>query len=398
MVVGTIKPGIDYVGAIDWDRRLFDELIPLPDGTSYNSYIVKGSEKTVLIDTVDPTKKEDFINNLDELGVKKIDYIVAHHAEQDHSGEISTILEKYPGSQVVTNEKCKEFLIDLLQIPEDKFKIVTDTEELSLGDKTLRFMLTPWVHWPETMITYLPEDKILFSCDLFGSHLATSEIYAQDESKVYESAKRYYAEIMMPFRAAIKGHLKKIEDLDIEIIATSHGPIYDKPKFIIDAYKDWTSDNVKNEVIIPYVSMHGSTAKMVEHLTEALASKGLKVKPYNLTKTDIGDLAMELVDAATLIIASPTVLLGMHPSALYAAYLANALRPKIKNIGLIGSYGWGGMMADQAKKILTNLQADMLEPVIIKGHPKEEDYKALDKLALDVVEKHEKLGLVIGDG
>ena len=146
-----IKRGIYWVGAIDWDRRLFDSLIPLPDGTSYNSYLIKGSEKIALIDTVDPTMGQVLINHLDELKVKAIDYVVAHHAEQDHSGSIPCVLDKYPKAKVVCTPRCKGMLMDLLLIPEDRFIAVEDKETISLGDRTLEFVHAPWVHWPETM-------------------------------------------------------------------------------------------------------------------------------------------------------------------------------------------------------------------------------------------------------
>ncbi|MFC1950563.1 MBL fold metallo-hydrolase, partial [Chloroflexota bacterium] len=152
-----IKPGIYWVGAIDWDRRLFDSLIPLPDGTSYNSYLIKGSEKTALIDTVDSTMLDMLLNNLEQLGVRRIDYVVANHAEQDHSGAIPQVLEKYPEAKVVCTPKCKGMLIDLLIIPEAKFITVDDKEPISLGNKTLELIHAPWVHWPETMLTYLRE-------------------------------------------------------------------------------------------------------------------------------------------------------------------------------------------------------------------------------------------------
>src|SRR4030042_1985006 len=172
-----IKPDIFEVGAIDWDRRLFDELIPLPDGTSYNAYIVRGSEKIALIDTVDPTKTETIITNIAKSGVEKIDYLISHHAEQDHSGSIPDVLEIYPDAKVVTNEKCKNMLIDLLRIGEQQLVVIEDGQDLSLGNKTLKFIFTPWVHWPETLSTYLKEDKILFSCDFFGSHLAAGALF-----------------------------------------------------------------------------------------------------------------------------------------------------------------------------------------------------------------------------
>jgi flavorubredoxin len=389
-----LKPNVYAVGAIDWDRRLFDELIPLPDGTSYNAYLIKGSEKTALLDAVDPTKTDVLTENLVKAAAGKIDYVVAHHAEQDHSGGIPEVLMLYPEAKVVTNPKCKVMLIDLLQISEDKFITVDDGQTLSLGDKTLQFVYIPWVHWPETMGTYLKEDKIFFPCDFFGSHLASSSLFVEDEALVYEAAKRYYAEIMMPFRAAIRNNLEKIKDLQIDIIASSHGPVYGNPKFIIDAYRDWVSDNVKNEVVLPYISMHDSTREMVEHFVDALIARGITVKQFDLTVTDIGKLAISLVDAATIVLGSPTFLIVSHPKVAYAAILANALRPKTRFASIIGSFGWGGKMVEQLTGLIPNLKVEILGPVVAKGYPKDEDFAALDKLADTILAKHRELKIV----
>ncbi len=393
-MTNEIKPNVYAVGAIDWDRRLFDELIPLPDGTSYNAYLIKGSEKTALLDTVDPKKTHVLLENLAGTGVERIDYVVAHHAEQDHSGSIPDVLLLYPEAKVVTNAKCKAMLMDLLRIEDDKFIVVEDGQELSLGDKTLKFVFIPWVHWPETMGTYLAEDKILFPCDFFGSHLATSSLFVENESMVYECAKRYYAEIMMPFRTPIKNNLKKLESLDIQIIAPSHGPVYQRPKFIIDAYKDWVSDEVKNEVVVAYVSMHDSTREMVEHIVDALAERGIKVRQFNLTGVDIGELAMALVDAATVVIGSPTFLVGPHPTAAYATMLANALRPKTRFVSIIGSFGWAGKMVEQLSGMLGNLKVEVIEPVITKGVATDKDFVALDLLAEKIAAKHREIGVL----
>jgi len=388
-----MRPSVYYVGVKDWDRRLFDELIPLPDGTSYNAYLVKCDEKTALIDTADPTKEQELLANLRKLGVKKIDYAISNHAEQDHSGALPIVLNAYPEAKVVTNPKCRDMLMDLLLIPEEKFIVIKDGDTISLGEKTLEFIIAPWVHWPETMLAYLREDGILFPCDLFGSHLATSDLYAVDEARVYEAAKRYYAEIMMPFRLMIQRHLEKLKAFEIEVIAPSHGPLYDKPEFILDAYKDWVSDKVKNEVVMAYVSMHGSTRTMVNYLVEALMERNITVKPFNLTRTDIGELAIALVDAATIVVASPTVLTGLHPNVGYATYLTNALRPKAKFAAVVGSYGWGGVMLEHIKCMLSGLKVDLLEPVMVKGYPKKADLEALDRLADTIFAKHRALGI-----
>ena len=394
MAAHKIGENVYFVGAIDWHRRLFDSLIPLPDGTSYNAYFIRGSEKTALIDTVDPPKEAELLANLKAAGADRIDYIVSNHTEQDHSGLIPRMLELFPGAKVVTNVKCKELLKEHLLIPEDEFIVIGDDETLSLGDKTLQFIIAPWVHWPETMFTYLVEDKILFSCDFLGAHLAPSRMLVEDITEFHDGAKRYYAEIMMPFKNNVQKHLKRLKDYDIGMVAPSHGPIHLNPGPIMDAYRRWSADEVKNEVVLPFVSMHGTTERMVEYLTEALIERGITVRPFDLVKTDTGKLAMALVDAATIVVGAPAVLVGPHPKAVYATYLTNALRPKLKFAGVIGSFGWGCKVVEQIQALLGNLKVELLTPVVVKGYPKAEDLKALEKLADEILEKHKQAGLI----
>jgi len=386
MPVRKVVEDIFFVGAIHWDRKLFDEIIPLPNGTSYNAYVVKGSNKIALIDTVDPEKEHELIRNLETIKIEKIDYIIANHAEQDHSGAIPAILEKFEMAKVVTNEKCREFLITHLHVDNERIIVVNDGEELSLGNKTLKFIFTPWTHWPETMVTYLKEDSILFSCDLFGSHLAMSDLIIKSDEKILEASKRYYAEIMMPFRRIIKKNLEKLSTLKIKMIAPSHGPIYGKPELIINAYEDWISDNTKAEVIVPYVSMHGSTKIMIEYFVDKIIENGMKVKVFNLSNSDIGELAMSLVDASTVVLGTPMILSGAHPKAIYAVYLMNMLRPKTKYISVIGSYGWGGRFVEEIKNMLKNMNAKFIDPVVVKGMPTKDDYEKIDSLVKKIVQ------------
>ena len=386
-----IKEGVSWLGYIDWDRRLFDSLMPIPDGTSYNAYLVQGKEKTALLDTADPIAIHALQSQLET--VPNVDFIVAHHAEQDHSGAIPDVLKKYKNAKVVTNPNAKRLLIDLLNIPDERFITIEDGETLSLGGKTLKFIYTPWVHWPETMCSYLQEDKILFSCDFFGSHQATSNLYANDEMRVFDAAKIYFSVIMMPFRAAIQKNLEKLKDYDISMIAPSHGPIYNKPDFILNAYKDWVAGPPKNLVVLPYVSMHDSTRKMVEYFVSALSERGVRVEQFNLAVIDISKLATALVDAATIVVGTPTVMANPHPSVVYAVYLANAIRPKVKFASIIGSYSWGTKIVEQISGMLSNLKVEMLTPVISKGLPKEADFKALDSLADAIAAKHKELNL-----
>ena len=381
---------VEWVGVIDWNRRLFDSLIPLPDGTSYNAYIIRGSEKIALVDSVDPHFSDTLLDQIEDI--PRIDYVIGHHAEQDHSGTIPRVLAKYPEAKVVCTPKGKELLGLMLAIDDDRFVTVSDGETISLGDLTLEFNHTPWVHWPETMTTYLREKKILFSCDFFGSHIATTELFVSDEGRVYEAAKRYFSEIMMPFSKSIEKNIEKISKHDIKIIAPSHGPAYDRPDFIINAYKEWIALNPKNLAVIAYISMHGSTTLLVNKLVNALANKGVTVAEFDLSVTDIGKLAIQLVDAGTIVLGTPTVHVGPHPGVAYAAMLANMIKPKAKFVSVVGSYGWHTKAVEQLAAMIPNLKVEVLSPVICKGLPTEADLKAIEELAEQIARKHKEAG------
>jgi flavorubredoxin len=391
MFVHRMSERVMQLPTADWNRRLFDALIPLPDGTSYNAYLVQGSEKTALVDSTEPQLMHELLSALDDLPA--VDYLVSNHAEQDHSGTLPQLLARYPEARVVATPKAKPMLVDLLHLPEEAFQVVEDGDTISLGDCTLEFIHTPWVHWPETMSTYVREEAMLLSCDFFGSHLATSELYVGDERLAYEGAKRYYAEIMMPFARQIRRNLEKLASYEIAVIAPSHGPAYDRPAFILDAYRDWAAETPKNIAVIPYVSMHESTHLMACRLIDGLVGRGVQAQPFDLSDMDVGKLAMALVDAGTLLLGTPTVLGGPHPQAVYAAVLANALRPKAKFLGVFGSYLWGGKAVEGIAGLLTNVKAEVLDPVYVKGLPRQDDLVALDHMAATIAEKHGAAGL-----
>lgn len=394
MSLKEIVNNIFYCGLNHRERRLFDELIPLPIGTTYNAYLIKGSEKTALIDTMYPPKADEFIKKLEEAGIEKIDYIVCNHGEQDHTGALPKLVKKYPEALILTNPKCKELIQEMLHIEEEKFKVVVDGEEVLLGGKTLKFIFAPWVHWPDTMFTYVKEDKVIFTCDFLGSHSPFENLFAVESEMLLLAAKRYYAEIMMPFRKFCQKYVTMLKEMDIEMILTSHGPIYKNPSFILDAYDEWTSDDCKNEVVIPYVSMYESTKEMVDYLGEKLSDKGIVVKPFDVVNEDLGELAMELVEAATVVFGASMVLAGPHPAAVTAAYLAGLLRPKTKFVSFIGSYGWGGNLTGKLEECLSGIRCEKLEPVLVKGKAKAEDFAKLDALAEEIYQKHKELGLV----
>lgn len=386
MLAREICPNIEAIVTAHWERRLFDSLIPLPDGTSYNAYLLKGSTKTALIDSSDPALRQDLLEALE--GVDSIDYLVSLHSEQDHSGLLPELMQRYPKATLLCSKKAEDILVSHLAIDKERVRIVEDGESLSLGDLSLEFIYTPWVHWPETMCAYVPQRKCLLSCDLFGSHLATSDLFAVDKPRVYEAAKRYYAEIMMPFRSMLQKNLVKLADYEIDIIAPSHGPCYNEPAFIVEAYNDWVGGKLKNEVVIPYISMHGSTEKMVRRLTQALVNEGVSVRLFDLTVTDIGQLAITLVDAASIVVASPTVQVGSHPIVGYATALANSLKPRVKYAAVLASYGWASKAIEQIAAAIPALKVEVLATILQKGLPDQECYAEIDRLAAAIAKAH----------
>lgn len=390
----NIKDGILYAGMNDEDRLIFDELIPLDNGTSYNSYIILGSEKTAVIDTMYPKFTEKYINSFDENNITKVDYIIANHGEQDHSGSIPALLEKFPEAVVVTNAVCAGNLKEMLLVPPEKIKVIANNEELPLGDKTLKFMIAPGVHWPDTMFTYIKEDNVICTCDFLGAHYTFDDVFAIPSAALEKSAKKYFAEIMMPFSTVCRKYTQQIKDLKVDMILPSHGPIHKNPDYILNLYEDWAGEKGKNLVLLPYVSMYNSTEEMINYLSKKLEEKGINSIKYDMVDGNLGDLAMALVDGTTIVLGTSMVLAGPHPAAFNTVYLASILRPKAKIASFIGSYGWGGNLFSKMSEMLAPLKMEVIEPILVKGKAKPEDYLKIDKMADAIYEKHHALGLL----
>ena len=389
-----IKDNILYAGMNDSDRLIFDELIPLDKGTSYNSYVIKGSDKTAIIDTMYPKFTQEYLKSFDDNGITKVDYIIANHGEQDHSGSIPAMLNKFPDAIVVTNAVCAGNLREMLGVSSDKIRIIKNDEELSLGNKTLQFKLAPGVHWPDTMFTYLKEDNIIFTCDFLGAHYIFDDVFAKPSKALERSAKKYYAEIMMPFSSVCRKYTAMLKELNPDMVLPSHGPIYDNSQYILDLYEDWTSEKGKNLVLLPFVSMYNSTEIMIDYLAKKLSEKGIETVKYDMVRGNLGDLAVALVDGTTLIMGTSMVLAGPHPAAFNTAYLASVLRPKFKIASFIGSFGWGGNLFGKLTELLTPLKLDIIDPIQVKGVAKPDDYLKLDKMADEIYKKHKELGLI----
>lgn len=387
----TIKNNVFYVGVKDWNRRLFDALIPLPQGTTYNSYLIKGQEKTALIDTVNPgfeKELESRINNVSN--VSKIDYVIMNHAEPDHAGSIPYILSVNNKAKLVTSKVGAQAAKVYFNVPEDRLMVVKENDTLELGGKTLQFIEAPMVHWPETMFTYLQQDKLLFTCDFLGLHTAYG-FYDDDVEELESFAQRYFGEIMMPYRSLGLRAMEKIQNLAVEMIAPSHGPIYKNPEKILGHYWRWTKGETKVKVIVVYVTMWKSTEKMVNQIVEVLLQDGIEVSLYNLTNADLGDVAKDLVDARAIVFGTPTVLGKMHPLAVYAAHLVKALKPPLKLGVVLTSYGWGKGALAHAVEVLGPTGLEVVGSMEVNGPPNEKDLEDVkligDELARRIKQK-----------
>lgn len=384
-----ISPNIFWVGIEDWNRRVFDAFIPLPYGTSYNSYLIVGNDKTALIDTTNPGYEEMLLKKISQiLPPEKIDYIIMNHAEPDHASGIPTVMRVAKNAKVVATKLGASMAEVYFDVPPERRMAVKEGDKLELGGKTLKFIEAPWLHWPETMFTFDVEDRILFPCDFFGAHLTSDKLYADEVSKLlFPEAKRYYAEIMMPFAASAQKALDKVKPLNPKIIAPSHGPVYRNPKPIIEAYEKWTRGPLERKVVIVYVSMWGSTQKLERVITETISSEGVEAVPYNLTVADISHVLRDLVDASAVIIGTPTVLGGPHPLALYAGELVASFGVRGKIAAVFGSFGWGGGAIRRLKSRLEQGAFTVVDTLEIRGPPKPEHVEKAVALGKTVAEK-----------
>ncbi|MGB9960365.1 MAG: FprA family A-type flavoprotein [Candidatus Bathyarchaeales archaeon] len=385
--VVKLSENVYWVGSRDWNRRLFDALIPLPKGTSYNAYLVIGEKGNALIDTVNPGFEKELEEKIHAvIRPETIDYVIMNHAEPDHAGAIPHIMKLATKAKLIATNRGAKMAQTFYAVPKDRIKVVGDNETLSLGGKTLRFIEAPMLHWPETMFTYLHEDKILFPCDFFGAHLA-GWLYDDEVEDLLVHAQRYWGEIMMPFRAMAQKALEKLQGLDIKMIAPSHGPIHRNPERILDAYRRWANGETRQRATIAYVSMWNSTEIMVKQIAETLAMEGVEIAFHNLAITDVGDLAKDLVDSKALVLGAPTVLGGAHPLAFYAAYLVKALRPPIKYVVLLSSYGWGGGAIKQVQEVLEQFKVEVVGAVDVNGPPTEENMRKIVEIGKVLAKK-----------
>lgn len=388
MGLQELKKGIYWVGGIDWNIRNFHGYLT-QNGTTYNAYLVV-DEKTVLIDTVKENVTEQMISRIRQvIDPAKIDYVLSNHTEMDHSGSIPKIMEFCPQAKVITSKAGEKGLRRHFKQEWD-FQVVKSGDEISIGSRTLQFVNTPMVHWPDSMVTYVPEEKILFSNDIFGQHLATAERF-DDEigwSCLRRDAGKYYGNIVTPFGKQAQKALKTVAELEIEMICPSHGVIWRSyiPQ-ILQEYNRWAAHETDNRAVIIYDSMWNSTEKMAWALEEGLGKAGIRCTSRNLKYNHISDIMTDVLDAKMVLLGSPTLNNGMLPTmGQFLSYL-KGLKPQGRLGFAFGSYGWGGQAVKQLEQAMEELQWEQpLKGVNIEYIPDEAELA-------EVVE----VGLKLGD-
>jgi anaerobic nitric oxide reductase flavorubredoxin len=391
MVQTKLTENIHWVGVVDWNLRDFHGYMTRR-GTTYNAYLIL-DEKTALVDTVKHTFSNELLQNICEIvDPAKIDYIIVNHVEMDHSSSLPVIVKYAKNATIIASQRGKDAIIEHYGA-DFNIQTVKTGDELKLGKKTLRFVEAPMLHWPDSMFTYVVEDKILIPNDAFGQHLATSQRFDDevDEHVLMAEAKTYYANILMPFAPLITRKIQEVVQMGIPIamIAPSHGIIWrSDPSKIIKAYSDWSAGVSKNKVVIVYDTMWGSTDKMARAIAEGVASQAVDVKLLKLRAAGLTEAMTEILDAKAVIVGSPTLNNGMFPTLGSFLTYAVGLKPKGKLWGFFGSYGWGGGAVRGMTEMAQKAGFEVHEPSIeVKYIPEQEDLKKCFELGQQIAAK-----------
>lgn len=388
----VLKEGINWVGVVDWDIRDFHGYITYR-GSTYNAYLIR-DQKNVLVDTVKYSFSDELARNVKELiDPEKIDYIIVNHVEMDHSGSLPEMAKLCKNAKILASPRGKEAIIEHFGKEFEKVEVVKTGDELKLGKHTLRFLETPMLHWPDSMFTYVVEDKILFSNDAFGEHYATAERFDDEvnQEELMEEAKTYYANILMLFAPLITRKIEEVVQMGIpiEMIAPDHGVIWRKdPSKIIKAYLQWSAFQSAQKAVVVYDTMWGSTDKMARAIEEGIASEGVDVKMLKLRATDNTDIVTEILDAKAVVVGSPTLNNGMFPTIGYFLTYITGLKPKGKLWSFFGSYGWGGGAVKGMIEMAKKAGFEVYEPSVeVKFVPDNEDYKKCFDFGVQIAQK-----------
>ncbi|MTK12110.1 MAG: MBL fold metallo-hydrolase, partial [Clostridiaceae bacterium] len=379
-----IKKDIHWVGALDPSLRIFDIIMYTPYGTTYNSYLVKGSEKTAIFETVKEKFFDEFLERLNSLNtdIKDIDYIVVDHTEPDHAGSVAKLLNLAPKAKLVGSSTALRFMRGIINREFDSIT-VNHGDTLSLGNKTLQFISAPFLHWPDSMYTYIVEDNLLVTCDSFGSHYSNKDIFNdlnESQENYMDALKYYFTAIMGPFKSYVLDAIDKIKDLNIDIICPGHGPVLrDNPSKIIKLYKEWSLDSEKpsesKHIVIPYVSAYGYTESLAKKIEEGIHSIGeFKVELFDVIHHNINDIVSSIEKSHGVIFGSPTINGDALKPILDILIWLNPIVHGRKSPAAFGSYGWSGEAVSNIENRLKQLKMDVFSPGLrVNFKPSEED-------------------------
>ncbi len=366
MAAVELAENVYWVGVVDWNVRDFHGY-ETRRGTTYNAFLII-DDRTVLVDTVKHPFKEILTKNIRELAdLEDLDHVIVNHVEMDHSSSLSHIMQQAKNATIISSRRGKDGLTKYYGENEWDFQIVKTGDELELGSRTLQFVEAPMLHWPDSMFTYLREDRILMPNDAFGQHLATSQRFDDevDQSVLMDEAAKYYANILMPYAPLIVRKIEEVSKLGIEprIIAPSHGVIWrSDPGKIVSSYLEWSRGKTEKKAVIIYDTMWGSTEKMAYAISEGIMAKGIEVHLFQMRKSDLAEILKEILDAKAVIVGSPTLNSSMFPTMSAFLNYATGLRPKGKIWATFGSYGWGGGAVRAMNKRLTESRFEVSEP------------------------------------
>ena len=376
-----LKPGIFWVGVNDRTTDLFEGLWPITqEGVSYNSYLVKG-EKTALIDLSKSIKADDYMAQIEELtSVSKIDFIVINHMEPDHTGLLRVFRKLAPQAEILGSAKTKDMLRGFFGI-EGNVRAVADGETLSLGGPTLKFFSTPFVHWPETIMTYEESGKVLFSCDAFGGYGALRGTIFDDECTepdFYEKeALRYYANIVANYSARVLDAIGKLAGLPMDVIAPSHGLVWRRnPGRIVELYRRWAecaSGKTEPGVTLVYGSMYGNTEMMMNAVAAGISEAGVPVEVFDVARTHVSYILPSLWTKAGVMIGAPTYEVKLFPPMADVLTMAVSKRVLGRKVAYFGSYGWSGGALKDVKRIIDLAKCELGETFEFMGSPKPAD-------------------------
>lgn len=386
-----VASGIYYVGVNDYETDLFEGLWPLPEGVSYNSYVVKG-EKTAVIDTVKILFVDEFLNNVEKVtSFEEIDYIILNHLEPDHSSSLIRLLEKAPNAKIYCSKKAQGMVESLYRITEN-VHTVEEGEILDLGGRELVFYMDPLVHWPETMVTYDSKEQVLFSCDAFGSYKALDIGIFDDEvnpDDYYEETIRYFSNIVAKYVKYVKKAMEKLAGLSIKIIAPAHGLIWRKdPGRILKLYEDISERKANPSVVVIWGSMYGNTKQVVEYVVEGIKEAGVEVTVLDFSRHDLSYLLKESWKNKGIILGFPTYDGGPFLKTSYYLHLMKRKNLRDRIVGFFGSSMWSGRALKQAADELIELDWEIVEPLLeFKGAPTQELLKQAKELGKTIAEK-----------